>query len=92
VLEALKEELPPKAKRPVIEPARATPPPPPPPHAPPMAGSGAQGEMANEIRARIASFRQHQERFNREREQYFSETLARLRSTLKDAPPPRLER
>ena len=29
-------------------------------------------EMVNEIRARIAGFRAHQERFNREREEYFS--------------------
>ena len=42
----------------------------------------------DEIRARIASFRAHQERFNREREEYFAATLARLRASLRDAPPP----
>jgi hypothetical protein len=47
------------------------------------------GEMANEIRARIAGFRAHQERFNREREEYFSQTLAKLKATLKEMPPPR---
>jgi hypothetical protein len=47
-----------------------------------------QSEMANEIRARVASFRAHQERFNREREEYFAATLARLRAAIKDAPPP----
>jgi hypothetical protein len=47
-----------------------------------------QSEMASEIRARIASFRAHQERFNREREEYFAATLARLRASLRDAPPP----
>jgi hypothetical protein len=47
-----------------------------------------QSEMASEIRARIASFRAHQERFNREREEYFAATLARLRAALRDAPPP----
>ena len=41
-------------------------------------------EMVNEIRARIAGFRAHQERFNREREEYFSATLARLKATLND--------
>jgi hypothetical protein len=41
--------------------------------------------MVNEIRARIAGFRAHQERFNREREEYFSTTLARLRATLNEA-------
>jgi len=49
-----------------------------------------QSEMADEIRARVASFRAHQERFNREREEYFAATLARLKTAIKDAPPPRL--
>lgn len=49
-------------------------------------------DMASEIRARVASFRAHQERFNREREQYFSATLERLRAAIKDMPePPRFE-
>jgi hypothetical protein len=47
-----------------------------------------QTELANEIRARIASFRAHQERFNREREEYFAATLARLRAAVEDPPPP----
>jgi hypothetical protein len=47
-------------------------------------------DMASEIRARVASFRAHQERFNREREQYFSATLERLRAAIKDANPPPL--
>jgi hypothetical protein len=45
-------------------------------------------EMVNEIRARIAGFRAHQERFNREREEYFSRTLARLKASLDERPPP----
>jgi hypothetical protein len=49
-------------------------------------------EVQNEIRARVASFRAHQERFNREREQYFSATLARLRATLNELPPQRREK
>jgi hypothetical protein len=68
-----------------------------------IAGSGPAGptprpvvssasEMQNEIRARVASFRAHQERFNREREQYFSATLARLRATLNELPPQRREK
>src|ERR1700742_806280 len=40
------------------------------------------GEMANETRSRIANFRAHQERFNREREAYFSATLAKLRAAI----------
>jgi hypothetical protein len=46
-------------------------------------------EVANEIRARIAGFRAHQERFNREREEYFSQTLAKLKAEIKEMPPPR---
>jgi hypothetical protein len=46
-------------------------------------------ELQAEIRERIASFRAHQERFNREREQYFSATLAKLRATLDELPSPR---
>jgi hypothetical protein len=48
----------------------------------------APGDMANEIRGRIASFRAHQERFNREREAYFSATLAKLRATIDESDPP----
>ena len=51
----------------------------------------APTDMASEIRARVASFRAHQERFNREREQYFSATLERLRAAIKEAPPPHFD-
>jgi hypothetical protein len=46
------------------------------------------GEVANEIRARVAGFRVHQERFNREREEYFSQTLAKLKAQISEMPPP----
>jgi hypothetical protein len=62
-----------------------------PPAAPPASAPGrpfAPGEMAAEIRARVASFRAHQERFNREREEYFATTLAKLRAALKDGRSP----
>lgn len=42
-----------------------------------------------EIRQRIASFRSHQERFRREREEYFSATVAKMQATLRQTPPPR---
>ena len=45
-------------------------------------------DFQRELKARIESFRAHQERFNREREEYFSATLARLRAAIKDGPPP----
>jgi hypothetical protein len=48
----------------------------------------APGDMANEIRARIANFRAHQERFSREREAYFSATLAKLRAAIDEVDPP----
>lgn len=45
-------------------------------------------DFQRELTARIASFRAHQERFNREREEYFSATLARLRAAIKYGAPP----
>lgn len=45
-------------------------------------------DMKDEIQARINSFRAHQDRFNRERAEYFSATLQRLRATI-EAPLPR---
>jgi hypothetical protein len=50
---------------------------------------GIQNEVKGEIQARIASFRAHQDRFNRERAEYFSATLARLRATLEQSKPGR---
>jgi hypothetical protein len=47
---------------------------------------GLQRDMQTEIRARVASFRAHQERFNRERQEYFSSTLAKLRASMDDVP------
>jgi hypothetical protein len=45
------------------------------------------GDVKTEITARIASFRAHQERFNRERDEYFSTTLQKLRAAIKDGAP-----
>src|ERR1700753_3701573 len=45
--------------------------------------------MQEEIRDRVASFRAHQQRFNKEREEYFSATIAKLKASMKDLPPPR---
>jgi hypothetical protein len=47
----------------------------------------AAGDLAAEIQARVASFRAHQERFTREREEYFATTLARLRAAMNEEPP-----
>jgi hypothetical protein len=48
------------------------------------------GDFRREMQERIAGFRKHQERFNRERAEYFNATLAKLRAALDEAPPPRL--
>ncbi len=47
-------------------------------------------DIQKEIRDRVASFRAHQQRFNKEREEYFSATIARLKASMKDLPPPRV--
>ena len=50
-----------------------------------------RGDFGTEVRARVASFRAHQERFLREREEYCSTTMAKVRAALhEDAEPPRL--
>ena len=50
-----------------------------------------RGDFGSEVRARVASFRAHQERFLREREEYCSTTMAKVRATLReDVEPPRL--
>ena len=46
-----------------------------------------------EIQARVANFRAHQQRFNREREEYFSATLTKLRTAIEnDSAPDRSDR
>lgn len=52
------------------------------------------GDFQSEIRARVASFRAHQERFNREREAYCAATMAKVHAVLKDGdlPSPRAEK
>jgi LmbE family N-acetylglucosaminyl deacetylase len=66
------------------EPVRALEPPA--PFGPPPL-TDLHSDEQDEIRARIASFRAHQERFNRERAEYFSATIARLRAALHAVPP-----
>src|SRR3954466_10316624 len=47
-------------------------------------------DFQSEIRARVANFRAHQERFNREREAYCTSTMAKVHAALRDdAVPPR---
>lgn len=51
---------------------------------PPRAG----GDFRSEMQARIANFRKHQERFEREREEYCAATLTKLRAAIRDTAPP----
>lgn len=46
------------------------------------------GDFRSEMQARIASFRKHQERFEREREEYCAATLTKLRAAIRDGAPP----
>jgi hypothetical protein len=56
----------------------------------PLARPDLQEDFQSEIRARVANFRAHQERFNREREAYCSATMAKVHAALKEGElPPR---
>jgi hypothetical protein len=60
----------------------------------PLARPDLREDFQTEIRARIASFRAHQERFNREREAYCTATMAKVHAALKEGElsPPRLDK
>ncbi|TFV78018.1 hypothetical protein E4K64_09340 [Bradyrhizobium frederickii] len=62
--------------------------PPPQPQPTQLSSPRAIGDFRTEMQARIANFRKHQERFEREREEYCAETLTKLRAALRDAPGP----
>jgi hypothetical protein len=47
-----------------------------------MVALDLQQDFQSEIRSRVANFRAHQERFNREREAYCTATLAKVRASL----------
>jgi hypothetical protein len=57
----------------------------------PMPRPDLRDDFQSEIKARVANFRAHQERFNREREAYCSATMAKVHAVLKEGEqPPRL--
>ncbi|MCK1386928.1 hypothetical protein [Bradyrhizobium sp. 21] len=64
-----------------IEPLQPAPPPQPSPVPPP------RYDVRTEIQDRIANFRKHQERFEREREEYCAATLTKVRAAIRDASP-----
>ena len=49
-----------------------------------MARVDFRGDFQSEIRARVANFRAHQERFRREREAYCSATMAKVDAALRE--------
>jgi hypothetical protein len=53
-----------------------------PPRSVPISRKLAPSEFQAEMQSRIANFRAHQQRFDRERAEYFSETLAKLRAAI----------
>jgi hypothetical protein len=72
-----------------FEPPRADPPPvAPPPQPLPVPPPRLAGDFRSEMQARIANFRKHQERFEREREEYCAATLTKLRAAIRDVAPP----
>jgi hypothetical protein len=50
----------------------------------PLAHLDLREDFQSEIRARVANFRAHQERFNREREAYCSATMAKVHASLRE--------
>ena len=54
----------------------------------PMPHPSLPDDFQSEIKARVANFRAHQERFNREREAYCSSTMAKVHAALREGTPP----
>ena len=54
----------------------------------PLARLDLREDFQSEIRARVANFRAHQERFTREREAYCSATMAKVHASLREAEQP----
>jgi len=91
-------EPPPKV---VVAPKAVEPPPVPPMHAaevpilqiPPAVMQPGRSAYQNEIQARVANFRAHQQRFRKEREDYCAATMAKVQATLERFPaPPRINK
>ena len=73
----------------VVEPPKPVSPPKPIPPARP----DLRDDFQAEIKARVANFRAHQERFSREREAFCSATMAKVHASIKESElPPRLDK
>jgi len=57
-----------------------------------IARTPLRSDYQNEIQARVANFRAHQQRFLKEREDYCSTTMAKVQKALNNLPPPRADR
>ncbi|TAI60684.1 hypothetical protein [Bradyrhizobium sp. Leo170] len=68
------QTMPARTMHPEARPSQAKP--------PQIAGLDLPADFQSEIRARVASFRAHQERFTREREEYCRATMAKVRASL----------
>ena len=55
-----------------------------PPKPAPIVRPESKVDFQSEIRARVANFRAHQERFSREREAYCSATMAKVQASLRE--------
>lgn len=58
----------------------------------PPALPGGRSAYQNEIQARVNSFRAHQQRFRKEREDYCAATMAKVQATLERFPAPRVSK
>ena len=54
----------------------------------PLVRPDLREDLQSEIKARVANFRAHQERFTREREAYCSATMAKVHAALREGTPP----
>jgi|AraplaMF_Cvi_mMS_1032046.scaffolds.fasta_scaffold24714_3 hypothetical protein len=77
-----------EAEPPTTIPAQPEPAPPEPPRPLPVPPPRMASDFRTEMQARIANFRKHQERFEREREEYCAATLSKLRAAIRDVGPP----
>ena len=57
---------------------------PPPAQLPQFAKLDLRGDFQSEVRARVANFRAHQQRFLKEREEYCSSTMDKVRAAIRD--------
>src|SRR5437660_3944579 len=63
-----------------------------PPPGAPLSRPKIPSDLQREFRDRIEGFRKHQERFNRERAEYFNATLARLRAAIDEGAALRIDK